>query len=83
MDTAEFINIYNEKALQEDKYNLLETDQEFAELFYNFAFDEVRNQNDIQEKISIDYISSCCLPWYWKSKTFFKSSKQNFRRDRN
>lgn len=48
MSIAGFSKIYNKMPKYEFKF--LETDPEFSELFYNFAFDEVINQNYLEDR---------------------------------
>lgn len=50
MAISEFARGYCEKMFSGQPSSLLETDPEFAEFFSNFAFDEVVNQNDLDDK---------------------------------
>lgn len=47
------ISKQTKKMVLDYEVNLLETDPEFIELFNNFAFDEVVNQNDLDDKTRI------------------------------
>lgn len=53
MVTREFSKMYNEIMFIGDESKLLENDPEFNELFYNFVFDEVIKQNDLEDRIRI------------------------------
>ena len=50
MNISEFSKKYHEKMFPGYKSKFLETDPEFIERFDNFAFDEVINQNDLDDK---------------------------------
>lgn len=50
MAITENAKAYYEKMFPDDKSKLLETDPEFVERFANFAFDEVVNQDDLDER---------------------------------
>ena len=50
MAVSEFAKQYHEKMFSNDAFVLLETDPEFMERFENFAFDEVINQDDLDDK---------------------------------
>ena len=50
MAISEFSKNYHEKMFSGDKSKFLATDPEFVERFDNFAFDEVINQNDLDDK---------------------------------
>lgn len=50
MAITEFARDYCEKIFSGQPSSLLETDPEFVEFFSNFAFDEVVNQNDLDDK---------------------------------
>lgn len=50
MAISEFSKNYHEKMFPGDKSKFLETDPEFVERFDNFAFDEVINQNNLDDK---------------------------------
>ena len=50
MLTREFSKMYNEIMFPGDESKLLENDPEFSELFYNFVFDEVIKQNDLEDR---------------------------------
>lgn len=50
MNVSEFSKKYHEKMFFDSKSTLAETDPEFIERFDNFAFDEVINQNDLDDK---------------------------------
>lgn len=50
MAVSEFAKQYHEKMFSNDASVLLETDPEFMERFENFAFDEVINQDDLDDK---------------------------------
>lgn len=50
MVTREFSKMYNEIMFPGDESKLLENDPEFSELFYNFVFDEVIKQNDLEDR---------------------------------
>lgn len=47
MAISDFVKNYSQEIFKEGKINLEKTDPEFYELFLNFAFDEVTNQNDL------------------------------------
>ncbi|MBU5336610.1 carboxymuconolactone decarboxylase family protein [Intestinibacter bartlettii] len=47
MTISNFAKKYNEKMFPNHESKLLKTDPEFVELFDNFTFDEVTNQNDL------------------------------------
>lgn len=53
MVTREFSKMYNEIMFTGDESKLLENDPEFSELFYNFVFDEVIKQNDLEDRTRI------------------------------
>ena len=53
MVTREFSKMYNEIMFPGDESKLLENDPEFNELFYNFVFDEVIKQNDLEDRTRI------------------------------
>lgn len=53
MVTREFSKMYNEIMFPGDESKLLENDPEFSELFYNFVFDEVIKQNDLEDRTRI------------------------------
>lgn len=53
MLTREFSKMYNEIMFPGDESKLLENDPEFSELFYNFVFDEVIKQNDLEDRTRI------------------------------
>lgn len=50
MAISEFSKKYHEKMFPRYKSKILETDPEFIERFDNFAFDEVINQDDLDDK---------------------------------
>lgn len=50
MAMSEFARNYHEKMFPGYRSEFLETDPEFIELFDNFAFDEVVNQDDLDGK---------------------------------
>ena len=50
MAISEFAKNYHRKMFNDTAYNLYETDPEFIERFANFAFDEVINQDDLDDK---------------------------------
>ena len=50
MSISEKAKSYHEKMFPSDKSKFLETDPEFTERFYNFAFDEVVNNDDLDDK---------------------------------
>lgn len=50
MAITEFAKEYHDKMFPEQQSSFLETDPEFAERFDNFAFDEVVNQDDLEDK---------------------------------
>lgn len=50
MAISEFSKKYHEKMFPGYKSKFLETDPEFIERFDNFAFDEVINQDDLDDK---------------------------------
>lgn len=50
MSISEFSKKYHEKMFPGYESRFLETDPEFTERFDNFAFDEVVNQNDLDDK---------------------------------
>lgn len=50
MVTREFSKMYNEIMFPGDESKLLENDPDFSELFYNFVFDEVIKQNDLEDR---------------------------------
>ena len=50
MNVSKFSKKYHEKMFPDSKSTLAETDPEFIERFDNFAFDEVINQNDLDDK---------------------------------
>ncbi|MGI6010849.1 MAG: hypothetical protein ACOX8H_05045 [Ruminococcus sp.] len=51
MAISEFSKIYHEKMFPDYHSAFLETDPEFIERFDNFAFDEVVNHDDLDDKI--------------------------------
>lgn len=53
MVTREFSKMYNEIMFIGYESKLLENDPEFNELFYNFVFDEVIKQNDLEDRTRI------------------------------
>ena len=52
---------YHERMFPGYESKLLKTDPEFIELFDNFAFDEVVNQNDLDDKTSMIAILAMLL----------------------
>lgn len=50
MEISEFAKNYHEKMFPDYKSTLADTDPEFIERFDNFAFDEVINQDDLDDK---------------------------------
>ncbi|MBR1397881.1 MAG: carboxymuconolactone decarboxylase family protein [Selenomonadaceae bacterium] len=50
MSITKFAEDYCKKLFHDNNSTLAETDPEFVELFDNFAFDEVVNQNDLDER---------------------------------
>lgn len=50
MSVSDFAKKYHEKMFQDGLSSFSETDPEFVELFKNFAFDEVVNQDDLDDK---------------------------------
>ncbi len=50
MAISEFSKQYHEKMFPDRKSNLAQSDPEFIEIFDNFAFDEVINQDDLDDK---------------------------------
>ncbi len=48
MAISDFAKEYNDKMFPGYKSKLYDTDPEFLELFDNFTFDEVTNQNDFR-----------------------------------
>lgn len=58
---SEFAKEYNEKMFGENQSQLSKTDPEFFELFSNFAFDEVTNQNDLDNHTKFMAILSTLL----------------------
>lgn len=50
MAITEFSRKYHERMFPGYESKLLETDPEFIELFDNFAFDEVVNQDDLDDR---------------------------------
>lgn len=52
---------YYQRMFQQDPTQLMKTDPEFAELFANFAFDEVVNQDDLDDKTRMLAILSTLL----------------------
>ncbi|MBP3475249.1 MAG: carboxymuconolactone decarboxylase family protein [Lachnospiraceae bacterium] len=50
MEITEFAKKYHDKMFPQGQYDLAQTDPEFIERFYNFAFDEVINQDDLDDK---------------------------------
>lgn len=50
MAITDFAKEYHDKMFPEQQSSFLETDPEFAERFDNFAFDEVVNQDDLEDK---------------------------------
>ena len=52
---------YHERMFPGHESKLLKTDPEFIELFDNFAFDEVVNQNDLDDKTSMIAILAMLL----------------------
>ena len=61
MEISEFAKNYHEKMFPDYKSTLAETDPEFIERFDNFAFDEVINQDDLDDKTRLWQF----LPHYW------------------
>lgn len=61
MSISEFAKNYNEKIFGENESQLSKTDPEFFELFSNFAFDEVTNQNDLDNHTKFMAILSTLL----------------------
>lgn len=53
MVTREFSKMYNEIIFPRDESKILENDPEFSELFYNFVFDDVIKQNDLEDRTRI------------------------------
>ena len=51
MEISEFAKQYQQKMFGDEKSSLAETDPEFIERFNNFAFDEVVNSDDLDDKI--------------------------------
>ena len=49
MAISDFAKEYNDKMFPGYKSKLYDTDPEFLELFDNFTFDEVTNQNDLDD----------------------------------
>lgn len=47
---SEAAKVYHEKMFPGSRSKLLETDPEFIALFYNFAYDEVVNQDDLDDR---------------------------------
>lgn len=52
---------YYERLFPEKQSGLMETDPEFMEQFYNFAFDEVVNENDLEDKTRMTAILATLL----------------------
>ena len=50
MEITEAARAYHEKLFPGSRSTLLETDPEFMERFYNFAYDEVVNQDDLDDR---------------------------------
>ena len=50
MAITEFAKLYHEKMFPGYESKFLETDPEFIEAFDNFAFDEVINEDDLEDK---------------------------------
>ena len=50
MEITEAARAYHEKLFPGRRSTLLETDPEFMERFYNFAYDEVVNQDDLDDR---------------------------------
>lgn len=50
MEISEFAKQYQQKMFGDEKSSLAETDPEFIERFNNFAFDEVVNSDDLDDK---------------------------------
>ena len=50
MEITEYAKSYHEKMFPDKKSIFGENDPEFTEIFYNFAFDEVVNSDDIDDK---------------------------------
>lgn len=50
MAITEAAKAYHEKMFPGGRSKMLETDPEFAERFYNFAYDEVVNQDDLDDR---------------------------------
>lgn len=50
MEISEFAKQYRQKMFGDEKSSLAETDPEFIERFNNFAFDEVVNSDDLDDK---------------------------------
>ena len=61
MDSTEFSKNYEEKMVSVYPHTFLETDPEFIELFDNFAFDEVINQDNLDDKTRFIAILSALL----------------------
>lgn len=61
MAISEFAKKYHEKMFQGHEPKILETDPEFIERFDNFAFDEVVNNDDIDDKTRFMAILSTLL----------------------
>lgn len=51
MEISEFAKQYQQKMFGDEKSSFAETDPEFIERFNNFAFDEVVNSDDLDDKI--------------------------------
>ena len=51
MAISEFSKKYHEKMFPGYRSSFLETDPEFIERFDNFAFDEVANSDDLDDKV--------------------------------
>ena len=56
MTITDFSKEYHERMFPGYESKFLETDPEFIEFFDNFAFDEVVNQDDLDDKTRLDTI---------------------------
>ena len=61
---SEFSKQYREKLLPGQKHAFADTDPEFVQIFESFAFDEVVNQGDLDERTRFMAILAALLAGY-------------------
>ena len=62
---SEFSKQYREKLLPGQKHAFADTDPEFVQIFESFAFDEVVNQGDLDERTRFMAILAALLGCQW------------------